>query len=153
GVGRTARGCPGLRRGNPGRSALGRGAGTTCHGRVAVQPAIVAADAAGRPAAVRPGELGAGAAGEQARSRERAPRGVRGPMLEITNLSKSYRGPTDVLRVLQGLTLTVSPGEFVAVQGRSGCGKTTLLLAAGGLLHPDTGRVAVAGQDLYALSD
>src|SRR6266545_713422 len=78
---------------------------------------------------------------------------VRGPMLEITNLSKSYRSPSGRLTVLDGLTLTVNPGEFVAVQGRSGCGKTTLLLAAGGLLQPDAGRVAVNGQDLYALSD
>ncbi len=73
-------------------------------------------------------------------------------MLEIRNLSKTYRGPDGPLTVLRGLDLDVGAGEFVAVQGRSGCGKTTLLLAAGGLLHPDAGRVAVAGQDLYALS-
>jgi ABC-type lipoprotein export system ATPase subunit len=74
-------------------------------------------------------------------------------MLEIRDLSKIYRGPAGTLRVLQGLSLEVAAGEFVAVQGRSGCGKTTLLLAAGGLLRPDAGRVLVAGQDLYALPE
>jgi ABC-type lipoprotein export system ATPase subunit len=74
-------------------------------------------------------------------------------MLEICELSKAYRGPTGPLRVLNGLPLEIAAGEFVAVQGRSGCGKTTLLLTAGGLLRPDTGRVLVAGQDLYSLSE
>ena len=74
-------------------------------------------------------------------------------MLEICELSKTYRGPAGAVRVLHGLSLEVAAGEFVAVQGRSGCGKTTLLLATGGLLRPDAGRVLVAGQDLYALSE
>jgi putative ABC transport system ATP-binding protein len=74
-------------------------------------------------------------------------------MLEIRELSKTYRGPAGAVRVLQGLSLEVAAGEFVAVQGRSGCGKTTLLLAAGGLLRPDAGNVLVAGKDLYALSE
>src|SRR5437764_5922627 len=74
-------------------------------------------------------------------------------MLEIRELSKTYRGPAGPVRVLQGLSLDVAAGEFVAVQGRSGCGKTTLLLAAGGLLRPGAGQVRVAGQELYALSE
>ena len=41
----------------------------------------------------------------------------------------------------------------MAVRGPSGCGKTTLLLTAGGLLRPDAGKVAVNGQELYALGD
>jgi ABC-type lipoprotein export system ATPase subunit len=74
-------------------------------------------------------------------------------MLEIRELSKTYRGPAGAVRVLRGLSLEVAAGEFVAVQGRSGCGKTTLLLAAGGLLRPDAGSVLVAGQDLYTLAE
>lgn len=74
-------------------------------------------------------------------------------MLEIRNLTRTYRGPAGPVNVLDSLSLDVAAGEFVAVQGRSGCGKTTLLLAAGGLLHPDAGRVLVAGQDLYQLSE
>lgn len=71
--------------------------------------------------------------------------------LTMTNLTKQYSGPNGTVRVLSGLSLTVSAGDFVAVQGPSGCGKSTLLLAAGGLLRPDGGEVRVAGQELYAL--
>ncbi|MCI0457069.1 MAG: ABC transporter ATP-binding protein [Gemmataceae bacterium] len=74
-------------------------------------------------------------------------------MLAISNLTKTYRGPAGPVTVLDGLSLDVAAGEFVAVQGRSGCGKTTLLLTAGGLLRPDSGRVTLAGQDLYVLSE
>jgi putative ABC transport system ATP-binding protein len=74
-------------------------------------------------------------------------------MLEIRELSKTYRGAAGPVRVLQRLSLDVAAGKFVAVQGRSGCGKTTLLLAAGGLLRPDSGQVLVSGQDLYSLSE
>jgi ABC-type lipoprotein export system ATPase subunit len=74
-------------------------------------------------------------------------------LLEIRRLSKSYPGPLGTVRALEEISLMVPAGEFVAVQGPSGCGKTTLLLAAGGLLRPDAGNVAVDGTDLYALSD
>src|SRR5262245_35765775 len=73
-------------------------------------------------------------------------------MLDIRNLNKTYRGSANAVHALTDLSLTVASGEFVAVQGASGCGKTTLLLAAGGLLEPDRGQVLVAGQDVYALS-
>jgi ABC-type lipoprotein export system ATPase subunit len=71
-------------------------------------------------------------------------------MLKIENCSRTWRGPQDV-RALSGVSIEVRPGEFVAVHGPSGCGKTTLLLVAGGLLQPDSGRVTVGGEDLYAL--
>lgn len=71
-------------------------------------------------------------------------------MLKIENCSRTWRGPQDV-RALAGISLEVRPGEFAAVHGPSGCGKTTLLLVAGGLLAPDSGRVTVGGEDLYAL--
>ena len=73
-------------------------------------------------------------------------------VLEIKNLTKTFRLPTGAVRALSDIRLSVAAGEFVAVQGPSGSGKTTLLLAAGGLLAPDDGRVLVEGQDLYALS-
>ncbi len=72
-------------------------------------------------------------------------------MLKIDAASRTWRGPQDV-RALAGVSLHVRPGEFTAVHGPSGCGKTTLLLVAGGLLAPDSGRVEVGGEDLYALS-
>jgi ABC-type lipoprotein export system ATPase subunit len=72
--------------------------------------------------------------------------------LEIQDLTKTYQSAQELVRALDGISLSVRPGELVAVQGPSGCGKTTLLLAAGGLLQANSGKVFVDGQDLYALS-
>jgi ABC-type lipoprotein export system ATPase subunit len=73
-------------------------------------------------------------------------------MLDIRNLSKFYHSPVGKITALAEVSLQVSAGEFVAVQGASGCGKTTLLMAAGGMLQPDSGQVILEGQDLYAIS-
>src|SRR5262245_58826869 len=73
-------------------------------------------------------------------------------MLSIANLSKSFNGPDGIVQALVDFSLDVRAGEFVAVRGPSGSGKSTLLLAAGGLLHPDSGRILLGGQDLYALT-
>ncbi|MBI2437342.1 MAG: ABC transporter ATP-binding protein [Lentisphaerae bacterium] len=73
-------------------------------------------------------------------------------MLKVQHISKVFAGPTGPVEALQDVSLTVCSGEFVAVQGVSGCGKTTLLLAAGGLLKPTSGQIALNEQDLYALS-
>ncbi len=72
-------------------------------------------------------------------------------MLNATDIKKHYRGDNGTVRALDGVSVTVAAGEFTAVKGASGCGKTTLLLAAGGLLRPDSGQVLVAGQDPYAM--
>jgi len=72
-------------------------------------------------------------------------------MLRIIHLSKLYQGPQGTVQALDGVSLAVEPGEFVAIQGPSGSGKTTLLLAAGALLRPTGGRVLLNGQDPYAL--
>ena len=73
-------------------------------------------------------------------------------MLDVTELCKYYQGPNETVRALDSVSLHVTTGEFVAVQGASGCGKTTLLLAAGGLLEPDSGKVAIKEQNPYHLS-
>ncbi len=70
-----------------------------------------------------------------------------GPLVEVEGLSKRFESAAGYLPVLQELTFRVGAGEFVAVIGPSGCGKTTLLRILAGLLAPDGGRVAVAGQD------
>ena len=73
-------------------------------------------------------------------------------LLQISNISKIYRGNGRQVNALDGISLNVDAGEFVAVQGPSGCGKTTLLLIAGGLLAPDSGQIIVDGQEPYALT-
>jgi ABC-type lipoprotein export system ATPase subunit len=76
-------------------------------------------------------------------------------MLEIRDLSKLYASPAGraagPVAALDGVSLSLAPGEFVAVQGPSGSGKTTLLLAAGGLLAPSGGQIVFEGQDVYAM--
>ena len=71
------------------------------------------------------------------------------PALEIQSLGKRY-GDADVFT---GVSLTVAAGEFVAIVGESGVGKSTLLNCMAGLDHWDSGSVRLAGQDLATLSD
>lgn len=73
-------------------------------------------------------------------------------MLTLESIHKTYAGPNGAVRAVDGCSLTVKAGEFVAVRGPSGCGKTTLLLTAGALLRPDAGRVLAGDQDPYALT-
>jgi energy-coupling factor transporter ATP-binding protein EcfA2 len=65
------------------------------------------------------------------------------PLIRTRNLHAGYNGRP----VLQGLSLEVQPGEFVAVMGDNGSGKTTFLHCLLGLLKPGQGRVEVLGQD------
>ncbi|NLA34412.1 MAG: ABC transporter ATP-binding protein [Actinobacteria bacterium] len=74
------------------------------------------------------------------------------PAVEFRDVVKRYgAGPTDVM-ALRGVSLSVGPGEFVAVMGPSGCGKSTLLHLAGALEPPSAGRVIVAGRDLDGMA-
>jgi len=57
-----------------------------------------------------------------------------------------------MVRAVDGVSLTVSPGEFVALYGPSGSGKSTLLQLAAGLMAPDTGEVLFDGRDVSRLS-
>lgn len=73
-------------------------------------------------------------------------------LLKCINVSKRYKkNRTDIL-ALDNATLTVQRGEFVAIQGPSGGGKSTLLLIAGSLLSPDTGYVTLENDSLFSLS-
>ncbi len=73
-------------------------------------------------------------------------------MLDLRDVRKVFSQRDGPVVALDGVALTVSGGEFAAVTGASGCGKTTLLLAAGGLLAPSAGAVLVDGTDVYSLS-
>ncbi|MHC1560031.1 ABC transporter ATP-binding protein [Actinomycetospora sp. C-140] len=81
---------------------------------------------------------------------EAAPAGaVVHPELELAGVDKVYssrRGSTEALR---GIDLSVASGEFVALVGRSGCGKTTLLRILAGLLPPTAGEVRAGGRPVW----
>ena len=73
-------------------------------------------------------------------------------MLELHDLVKHYRAGGEVIRAVDGVSLTVPPGEFVALYGPSGSGKTTLLQLVASLLKPDDGSVYFAGRDITQLT-
>ena len=74
-------------------------------------------------------------------------------ILKTENLKKYYGSGETTVKALDGVTLTVEDGEFVAVVGTSGSGKSTLLHMLGGLDRPTEGKVFVAGNDIFALKD
>ena len=73
--------------------------------------------------------------------------------IEIENLTKHYKQGQSVVRALDGVTLQVEKGEFVAIVGRSGSGKTTMLDCLGLLLRPTDGIFRLDGSDTRTLSD
>jgi len=73
-------------------------------------------------------------------------------MLDVRNLTKSYGGPSG-RRVLEGVQLRVQPGEYVAIVGDSGVGKSTLLNLVAGLDVPDAGQVLLEEHDLAQLDE
>jgi putative ABC transport system ATP-binding protein len=75
-------------------------------------------------------------------------------MLLLENVKKSYREPDgNILPVLNIPRFTLGGGEQMALVGRSGCGKTTLLHVIAGISRPDSGRVQIDGRDMARLSE
>lgn len=73
-------------------------------------------------------------------------------MLALNSVTKAYGGARPHV-VLREISLTIQPGEYVAIMGESGVGKSTLLNLIAGLDRPDSGRVVFDGQELGALND
>lgn len=70
------------------------------------------------------------------------------PVLEARDICKSFRSRKREVKVLDGLSLSVQPGQFVSIIGPSGSGKSTLFHIIGGLTAPDTGSIRMDGKDV-----
>ncbi len=72
--------------------------------------------------------------------------------VDVRNVVKVYRRDAEEVRVLDGLSLTIPDGSFVALMGPSGSGKTTLLNLIGGVDQPTSGDVEVAGTNIARMN-
>jgi len=75
------------------------------------------------------------------------------PLIAAHDVVKGYRTAAGYVPELAGVELHVAPREMVAIVGASGVGKSTLLHVLGSLDRPESGRVVVAGQDVFALDE
>jgi lipoprotein-releasing system ATP-binding protein len=73
--------------------------------------------------------------------------------LELRGIVRTYKQAGGLLPILRGASITIRPGEIVALIGPSGAGKSTLLHCAGLLEHPDGGQVMIDGRDCGKMSD
>jgi len=73
--------------------------------------------------------------------------------IELTDLTKHYKQGKNIVKALDGVNLSIQSGEFVAVVGRSGSGKTTMLDLLGLLLRPTSGKILIDGIDTGTLKD
>lgn len=74
-------------------------------------------------------------------------------MIDVNNVSKSYRRDTLEVPVLSNITLSIPDGEFLALMGPSGSGKTTLLNLIAGIDRPNDGTITVNGTEIGALNE
>ena len=74
-------------------------------------------------------------------------------ILQTTDLKKYYGTEPNITKALDGVTLSIEEGEFVAIVGTSGSGKSTLLNMMGGLDTPTSGSIQVKGKELSEFKD
>ena len=94
-----------------------------------------------------------GAQGDAHERARRAAGDAARPIVRIRDLVKEYRRGAEVVRVLDGLSLDIAQGDFVALMGPSGSGKSTLLNLIGGLDRPTSGSLEVEGLRVDQLTD
>ena len=82
-----------------------------------------------------------------------SPTGRRTAVVELRNVTRTYRMGDEVVRALDNVSLTIGPGTFAAVTGPSGSGKSTLANIIGGIDAPDSGTMTVNGTDLARAND
>jgi putative ABC transport system ATP-binding protein len=75
------------------------------------------------------------------------------PLYELADVRRVYRTRAGEVRALDGIDLTIGPGEFMAVEGPSGSGKSTLLQLLGALDKPTSGSLHFDGKDLSSFDD
>ncbi len=75
------------------------------------------------------------------------------PLIELRHVVKQYQGKAGAVTALKGIDLQVGAGEFVAVLGKSGAGKTTLVNVVSGIDRPTSGEIRVAGTPVHALGE
>ncbi len=75
------------------------------------------------------------------------------PLLVADALEKTYAEGATPVAALRGVSLTLEPGDFVALTGPSGCGKSTLLHLCGAMDRPTGGRLSIEGRDIGRLDD
>ena len=74
-------------------------------------------------------------------------------ILQTTDLKKYYGVEPNITKALNGVTLSIEQGEFVAIVGTSGSGKSTLLNMMGGLDVPTSGSVHIKSRELASMND
>src|ERR1700753_3411512 len=74
-------------------------------------------------------------------------------LVQARDVHKFYRRGTERLDILNGLSLNIPQGDFLALMGPSGSGKTTLLNLLGGLDRPSSGSVSIGGEAIEGLSN
>ena len=75
------------------------------------------------------------------------------PIVQVKDVVKRFPAGDSEVTILKGISLDITPGEFVAIVGPSGNGKSTLLNMMTGIDHPSEGQVIVTGQSVHTMSE
>jgi putative ABC transport system ATP-binding protein len=75
------------------------------------------------------------------------------PLVQTTGISKQYPSGKTIIRAVSNVSLSIEQGEFIAIRGRSGSGKSTMMNLVGLLERPDCGEYALEGREVAKLSE